>query len=192
MSKARVVFIVGVVLMIASGANLMAQEAEISLFGVAGTTSQSAVLATFVASIDDGTAAGSSLSVSNLLGAPVGEGFPTGGDESGAITLYLFNSIGTVYMFSTAEHPDVGAGLNPDGTLSPGGTWTVQLSEILTALHPDRVPADRDFAGYAWVIADFDAVGGTYFNSFPLAGASQAFLMEPAGGGLPVSLDGGQ
>lgn len=192
MKKAMRGLVLGLALLVLSGTGVLAQESEITMFGTVSTTSESAVLATFIASIDDGALANTSMSVSNILGAPVGEGFPSGGDESGGISIYLFNSIGTTYKFHTTENPDVGAGLNPDGTLSPGGTWTVQLSEILAALFPDRVPADRDFAGYAWVIGHFDAVAGTYFNAFSLAGASQSFLMEPSAGGMPVAVETGQ
>lgn len=192
MSKMRTASLFAVVFLLAFGMNAAAQDESITILGESTTAGQSAVLAAFVVSIDDGNAAGTGMSISNILGAPAGSGFPSGGNESGPIWVYLFNNIGTVYAFHTSDHPDVGAGLDLDGNLPPGGTWTVQLFEILQALHPDREPADRDFAGYAWVVADFDAVAGTFFNSFPLVGASQAFQMEPAVGGIPVMLDGSQ
>lgn len=183
------------VFLLAFGTNAAAQgaqdESSITLLNGVGTAGQSAVLAAYVVSIDDGRAARTGMSVSNILGVPAGSGFPSGENETGSIWVYLFNSIGTVYVFHTSDHPDVGSGLDLDGKLAPGGTWTVNLFEILQALHPDRQPADRDFAGYAWIVADYDAVAGTYFNSFPLEGVSQAFQMQPTLGGIPVVVENG-
>lgn len=192
MTRVRATVFFFLVFLLALSINVAAQDESITILGDSGTTSQSALLASFVASIDDGAAASTGISISNILGAPSGSGFPGGADESGPIWIYLFNSIGTVYVFHTDEFPDVGSGLDVDGSLAPGGTYTVNLREILIALHPDREPADRDFAGYAWVVANFDAATGTYFNFFPLVGASQAFQMEPAVGGIPVEVESGQ
>ncbi|MEE8585794.1 MAG: hypothetical protein V3T83_13185, partial [Acidobacteriota bacterium] len=147
MSKVRAIAFSLVVFLVASGMNAVAQDQSITILGDSGTTSQSAVLASFLASIDDGAAANTGISISNILGTPSGSGFPAGGDESGPIWIYLFNSIGTVYTFHTSDHPEVGSGLDSEGNLAPGGTYTVSLSEILQHLFPDREPADRDFVG---------------------------------------------
>ncbi len=192
MSKVKAITCFFVVFLVAAGMNAVAQDESITIFGDVSTASQSAVLASFLSSLDDGNAASTALSISNILGAPSGSGFPSGGDESGPIWIYLFSSTGKVYTFHTDDHPDVGSGLNVDGSLSPGGTYSVFLHQILQALFPDRVPADRNFTGYAWVVANFDAVTGTYVNSFPALEASQAFLMQPSVGGLPVSTGNGQ
>ena len=190
MSKVRAIAFFFVVFLLAFGINAVAQDKSITIMGDSGTTSQSAVLASFLASINDGDAANSSLSVSNVLGSPPGSGFPSGGDDSGSLWFHCYNQNGAVYWFHTADHPDVGAGLDLEGNLAPGGTYTVNLWEILRALHPDREPADRDFVGYCWVVADFDAVAGTYFNTF-LTG-NQSFQMEPSPGGIPIGDNGGQ
>lgn len=186
MTGGRPRVLLALALMMAFALPAFGQEEPITLMSSSSTTSQSAVLAAFLTSLDDGAAAASALSVSNILGSPIGSGFPGGGNESGPLTIYLFNGIGTVYTFSTADHPDVGSGTDIEGNLDPGATYTVNLSEILQALFPDRVPADRDFVGYGWIVADFDAVAGTFFNFFPLVGATQSFQMQPTGGGIPV------
>lgn len=191
-SKSAFLFGMITILWMAFMPNASAQQKSLTFLNQSTTTSQSALLVAFASSIDDGEATSTAISVSNILGVPSGSGFPEGQDESGPLSFYLFNNIGTVYTFHTADHPDIGFGLDLDGNLPPGGTYSVFLHEILQALHPDRVPADRDFTGYAWIVADFDAAAGTYFNSFPLVGVSQSFQMVPVTGGLPVIHDQSQ
>ena len=162
---------------------------SLTLMQTDATTAQSAVAATFVSSINDGKDGDSAISVSNLLAAPDDSiGFPSGADTAGILRFYLHDNVNTeVYMFSTADHPLIGFGVDPiTGFLRPGGTYTVQLSEILKVIFPDRTPAERIFNGYAWIVADFDAVGGTYVNFFRSLGVQQSFILQPPFGGKPV------
>lgn len=77
----------------------------------------------------------------------------------GVVEFYLFDSDGEVSVFSTDQDPNVGFGLNPDGTLSPDATFRVELDEILRRVRPDD-PL-RLFDGYAWVVAGFPNLAGT-------------------------------
>ncbi len=146
MSKVRAILFFGVILLVAFSLTGMAQEGPITFLNGAATTSQTALLASFLASLDDGATANSAMSISNILGTPPVNGLPSGGDESGSLWIFLYNQSGTNYQFHTADFPEVGSGLDADGSLSSGGTYTVNLREILTALFPDREPADRDFS----------------------------------------------
>ena len=60
-----------------------------------------------------------------------------------------------------------------EGTLSPGQTYRVLLSEILAA-----AGGPVSFAGYGWVVANFDAVQGTA-NITDFSTFTQTLVMQP-------------
>lgn len=191
MIRGKSLLFFGLITFLALSFNAVAGEGggsgEITLFQQDTTLSQSAVFAAFLSSIDG--ASSSAISVSNILGGPFDSQIAaTTGDTTGPLTFMLFDRDGDVYTFSTADDPNIGTGVDADGNLSPGQTYTVNLNELIGAIFPDD--PNKEFNGFAWVVADFDAVAGTYFNFFSAIGASQAFALEPTLGGLPVDTSG--
>ena len=196
----RILLLLGLVVSLCASAQ--AGEIETSspsfLLGVS-TLSQTAVFAAFLSSIDGGHSGDAAISVSNVLAHPGGFPFDdnySGKDVRGGLSFFLFDNgckgegpcEPVRYRFDTVNNPTVGTGLDGDGQLGPGGTYTVGLSEILQALFPDE---PHDFNGYAWIVGYFDAITGTYSNFFPLIGASQSFVLQPAPNWIPVDLDAG-
>jgi len=139
------------------------------------------------------------ISVSNACKVPSGaSGFPMCGvgpdgmsGDVGAVWLICYeNDSDDVLSFdSSAVTPVVGTGLNEDGELPAGGTWTVYLSDVLEAV---GVPvADQNFIGYCHVVGEFDAILGSYVNFIntvdpPL---QQDFSMQMDMEGNDVDLD---
>lgn len=173
-----------------------------SLTGVSGTTDQTAVYASFVASVSGGeSTAGeattaditTAFSVSNPLAWDPMSPFLdlSGYVTEGTLEVYLWDQAeGELVSYETTDN-SVGFGLNEDGTLSPGGTWSFLLSDILTA-----VGWDADFVGFGWIVANFDGVAGTQTVTVFSVGFNQAFHLVPAVGqgvhgmaGLPVSVE---
>ncbi len=175
----------------------------VPLKGTAVTTSQTAVFAAFLS--NSGATAQTSgidtaISVSNILSVP--DGFSSdflnigGADDTGTVELFIWDRDGTGYSYSSDDAGGpIGMGLNPDGTLGPGQTWTFLLADVL-----DRIGLGRgaSFNGYGWVVGNFDAIAGTYNVVVFDVGFTQAFELTPTvgggtsfTGGFPVSLDSG-
>ena len=164
------------------------------------TTYYRAVYATYLTVISDPNledgdqSVDCGLSISNLCSAP-GAVSPLlasqGGPTSGKFTLFLYGSDGEEIVY-TPQSDDLGAGLNPDGTLSEGRTWRVRLAEILADHNGDGDESKLNFSGYGWVMSEFDCLGGTYNNTVFGVGFTQAFEMLPAMGqggwfgGVPI------
>ena len=118
-----------------------------SFSGIFATTDQTAVFVTFAAHIaaEAGVAGhgevsptpeiSTSISVSNPLAMDPMSPFLdlSGFDTVGTIEVYLWDqTAGDLIPYETSDD-SVGTGLDMDGTLSPGGTWTFLLSDLLIA-----------------------------------------------------------
>lgn len=153
------------------------------------TTPYRAVFAQYLAVIpnaaDPSLSVDCALSVSNVCSAPeelklfIGDS-SDGAPTSGRITLYLYNLDGTEIQYRT-DGNSPGDGLNPDGSLGSGQTWTVRLAEILAAAE-GKPEAEIQFRGYGWVLSDFDCLAGTYSNTVFGVGFTQSYEMLPAMG----------
>ena len=77
---------------------------------------------------------------------------PAYGDEmaSGGLMFTFYGMGDVVGMYDTTVDPIVGAGLEADGTLSPGGTYQVLASEILAA-----TDWGATFQGHVYLRADY-------------------------------------
>lgn len=148
------------------------------------------------------------ISISNVCAVPPGSGLDfyigerseEGVLDSGGFVIYLYDRDGKLWWFSSREHTFlngrlIGAGLNEDGTLQPGQTFTVNLHEILAAIQGIPVADVETFVGYGWVLSEFDCLAGTYSTTIYGYGFTQAFEFKPAMGqgyqfgGLMLPLD---
>ena len=148
-----------------------------------------AVFAQYLAVIPnaiEGMSVNCAISISNVCAIPdpsldiyIGDpGIPT----SGGFAIFLYDRDGTVYSFFSRDHSLVGYyGPNPNGngTLSPGQTYTVNLQEVLSAVKGGEA---GEFAGYGWILSEFDGLAGTYNNTIYGLGFTQAFELKPAMG----------
>jgi hypothetical protein len=137
------------------------------------------------------------ISVSNTCAAPeLGEGFPVCGVESaGPVWLFCNAQDGTNWAFNSSadfvEGAPIGSGLDEDGMLAPGGTFTVFLSEVIEAVVGEDAE-EVSFVGYCWVVGqNFEAIAGTYVNFLPLVGIQQDFAMQSDFTGVPIMMEGG-
>ncbi len=133
-------------------------------------------------------------SVSNVLVVPAGvrfQGLDLSGTQSrGTIEFYLFDRDGGLSFFETAMNPSLGLGLDAQGRLGPGRTYTVGLGDILEFLTGSR---STPFDGYAWIVANFDGVAGSYSLNSSDPDVARNFELTPAVGqgntpraGLPL------
>ncbi len=156
MNKSRAMLFSAVLLTVVFGGSAMAGT-SVSFMQGPGTGTQSAVFASYLVSIpneDPMYAFDTAISVSNVLMAPDGimpGGYGEGSDDMGSLEIYLYNRDGTMTMHETSMDSP-GNGLDDDGMLGRGQTYTVLLSEIV---------GDSEFVGYGWVVANFDGVAGT-------------------------------
>lgn len=175
-------------LVLAFGSQAFAQAPGINLDPVVFaqaelTTARRAVFAQFLAVYpndqDPDFSVNSAMSISNVCAAPTAlTPFFGKGPTEGRVALYLYPMSGNLISYIT-DSDLLGEGLNPDGTLKPGQTWTVNLSEILAAATGSK---KRDFRGYGWVLSEFDCLAGTYSNTIYGLGFTQNFEMLPAMG----------
>jgi hypothetical protein len=186
MGKLRWILVISVVLA-AFSINAVAGSDTVAVMNGDATTEASAVLMAF-AVMGDGVG-DTAISVSNTLATPttpipvpldahLGSGFPMGSDTEGPVEFYCFDTSGTTpaaWVYNTADFPAVGGGLDADGNLTPGKTLTIFMSEIVAALTGSE---DLVFAGYCYVVGNFDAMAGTYVNKFEAEGTFQAFAMS--------------
>lgn len=111
--------------------------------------------------------------------------------EAGRIWLFLYDRDGTATVYLTGPDHRVGDGLDEEGRLGRGHTWTVRLAEILADAWGVE-ESEVSFRGYGWVLSEFDCLAGTYSNTIFGLGFTQNFEMVPAMGqggwfgGLPV------
>lgn len=200
MGKFKWILICGA-LVLAFGANAAAAGSNAKVFlQEDGTTEFSATLATFVSSLTEGTR--TAISVSNTLATPVVEGiefggFPTGGDTEGAVWAFCYNTLGddeptptpheaAPWVYSSSLNGVVGTGLTEDGVLMPGSTWIVFADEILATLGFDA--ETENFVGYCYFVGEFDAIAGTYVNTFVSVSSQQAFPMQADFAGVPIDV----
>ena len=158
MNKSRTMLFSAVLVTVAFGGTAMAGT-SVSFMAAGHTSEQSAVFASYLVSVpneDPMYAFDTAISVSNVLMAPaginVGGGAYEGSDMMGTLEIYLYNRDGTMMMHTTSMDSPADRGLMEDGTLGPGMTYTVLLSEIV---------GETPFVGYGWVVANFDGVAGT-------------------------------
>lgn len=197
MRKLKAILFSTLLVVLGLGMNAMASSAKgssaVTFQENAVTTNQSAVFGTLVAVLSESNF-DTALSVSNVVATPGGMldgifGRPTN-DDMGTIQFYLFDqSTGQMSSYET-QVGSPGHGLNADGTLGPGATYTVLLSELLNAMG-----AGPDFVGYMWVVGNFDAIQGTYsLTSFDV-GFTQNYAFEPTMGsggffgGIPMPIN---
>jgi hypothetical protein len=148
------------------------------------TAAHRAVFAQFLAVIpneDPAFSVDSAISISNVCAAPdVLSPFIGREPTEGKVAIYLYDMSGELTTFLTDS--DVpGTGLNPDGSLKPGQTWTVNLAEVLSAATGIK-RSEINFRGYGWVLSEFDCLAGTYSNTIYGLGFTQNFEMLPAMG----------
>lgn len=194
MARLKALLLFSVLMVLALSATGLAQRIDTgsgALLGEAATTSQTMVYAPFVSNINAGGARfDTTFVVSNPLGFPNGLSSAVlvgGADTEGTVELNCFNQDGAFVYFDSSMDPTVGTGLSAQGTLSPGESWTFLFQEILGAVQGD---ANASFAGYCYVVANFDGVAGaanvTSFN----VGFSQTTALFPAVGQGPTPMIG--
>ncbi|MDE2926644.1 MAG: hypothetical protein OXT71_09625 [Acidobacteriota bacterium] len=95
--------------------------------------------------------------VSNVLSAPEGvdtAGGPCEGDTRvGTLEIHLYNRDGDEPMVYETTGDSPGDGLDENGMLAPGQTYTVSVAEL--------GGEDRAFVGYGWIVGNFDGIAGT-------------------------------
>jgi len=100
------------------------------------------------------------IAIANTTADPFGTGSGGATPASGALTLNFFPSsatgAGTSFTLTTSSTVRPGVGLSSDGTLAAGATWTVLLSQLLTA-----AGQTGNFTGYVFIQANFLAAHGT-------------------------------
>ncbi len=166
-----------------------------------GSSAYRAVFAQFLAVIpssgDESMSVDCAISISNVCESPASvapylrrSNAPT----SGRITLFLYNLDGTRIIYQTqpagSGQAQLGDGLEADGTLAAGHTWTVRLAEVLADVYgvtedhltDSDVLGPGGFRGYGWILSDFDCLAGTYNNTVFGVGFTQAYEMVPAMG----------
>jgi hypothetical protein len=107
------------------------------------------------------------LAISNTSADPFGSAGGGAAPSAGTIRLDFFPTLstggaGTPFSLTTSATVRPGAGLSSDGTLAAGATWTVLLSQALTA-----AGQTGNFIGYLFVQANFlNAHGAATISDF--------------------------
>lgn len=220
MKRVKLILLLIVAICLGFSANTMAAPASaaesdtVSFAMHIDTTAARAVFASFLSVIpnvdDPDQSVDSAISVSNVCAAPaevvdtglLGDGASAPGNGNGAvseavgsdfgtITVYLWDRDGTLITHTTGAGSP-GAGLDADGQLQAGQTWTVRLAEVLSA-ELGISEEDIEFNGYAWVTSGFDCLAGTYNVTIFGVGFTQNFEFLPGMGqgqifgGIPVN-----
>ena len=178
---------------VASNKDLTSGRDAAVFYTTAGTSSQRAVFAGFLANLPGVDTA---ISITNALATPWPNFLPGdffgGGNTRGTVEFYLYEQEGNLTFYETTTGSP-GSGLDPlDGTLGPGQTYTVLLDELLAAATGVTERTEREFVGHAWIVSNFDAVQGTYNVTIFGVGFTQNFALEPTMGtgllfgGIPV------
>jgi len=120
------------------------------------------------------------LAVANTTADPFGA---TGGGanaQAGTIKLDFFpttatGGAGTPFSLTTSSTVRPGLGLSSDGTLAPGATWTVLLSQLLTA-----AGQTGNYTGYVFITTNFlDAHGTATISDFRTYSLTANVLVLP-------------
>lgn len=120
------------------------------------------------------------LAVANTTADPFGTGAGGATPASGTLVLNFFpttaTGAGTSFSLTTSSTVRPGTGLSSDGTLAPGATWSVLLSQLLTAAGQTGT-----FQGYVFIQANFLNAHGTAtisdFRTYSLT--AQVLVLPP-------------
>jgi hypothetical protein len=97
---------------------------------------------------------------------------------SGTLTFYLYprtaTGAGTMVSLTTGATVTPGVGLGTDGTLASGGTYSVLLSEVLTA-----AGQSGSFTGYVFITSNFILGHGTSFVFGPDFTSASPVMVVP-------------
>lgn len=100
------------------------------------------------------------LAIANTTADPFGAGSGGATPASGTVTLNFFpttaTGAGTAFTLTTSSTVRPGTGLSSDGTLAAGATWSVLLSQLLTA-----AGQTGNFQGYVFIQTNFLNAHGT-------------------------------
>jgi hypothetical protein len=123
------------------------------------------------------------LAVANTSADPFGTANGGASPSAGSIRLDFFptastGGAGTSFSLTTSSTVRPGVGLSSDGTLAAGATWTVLLSQVLSA-----AGQSGSFIGYVFIQANFLNAHGTAtisdFRTYSLT-ANVLILLPPA------------
>lgn len=119
------------------------------------------------------------LAVANTTADPFGSGSGGATPASGTVVLNFFpttaTGAGTSFSLTTSSTVRPGTGLSSDGTLAPGATWSVLLSQLLTAAGQTGT-----FQGYVFIQANFlDAHGTATISDFRTYSLTAEVLVLP-------------
>jgi len=119
------------------------------------------------------------LAIANTTADPFGVGGGGSTPASGTVTLNFFpttaTGAGTSFSVTTSSTVRPGAGLSSDGTLAAGATWTVLMSQLLTA-----AGQTGNFTGYVFIQANFlDAHGTATISDFKTYSLTANVLVLP-------------
>ena len=120
------------------------------------------------------------IAVANTTKDPFGTSAGGATPGNGAITVDFFpttstGGAGTPFSLTTSSTVKTGSGLSSDGTLAAGATWTVLLSQLLTA-----AGQTGSFNGYIFIRANFlDAHGTATISDFKTYSLTANVLVLP-------------
>jgi len=196
MGKFKWILVAGALLALFSGQMMAGPGSDTRVFfDEHATTNASAVIMGFAASLQTiAPPSRTSLAVSNTMGAPDIDGLPEGGDTTGPVWLFCYNTLSGVatptaavaepIVVNTAAivNPhNVGTGLTSGGMLPAGSTWLVFLDEAF-----DAIGYTDDFVGYCYVVGEFDALTG--FNISSIGTGAVGLAMTKNFAGVPVTV----
>jgi len=157
-----------------------------NLLGVTG--SNTVLLIPFASTVSAG-GYNTGIAISNTTTDPgtTAMGFNTAVKQTGKITFYFYpgyanGTAGTAFTYTTAAGSP-GVGLDASGNIPSGSTYSVLLSELLTA-----ASAPADFSGYIFVITSFTNAHCQYiltdFQAF--ANGGQALVLNAGAAWVPA------
>ncbi len=120
------------------------------------------------------------IAVANTTKDPFGTSAGGATPGNGTITVDFFpttstGGAGTPFSLTTSSTVKTGSGLSSDGTLAAGATWTVLLSQLLTA-----AGQTASFNGYIFIRANFlDAHGTATISDFKTYSLTANVLVLP-------------
>jgi hypothetical protein len=154
---------------------------------VASNTTMLVPFATLGAGYDTG------ISIANTTADPFGSAGGGASPTAGTIQVNFFPraaaGAGTAFSLTTSATVLPGIGLSSNGTLAAGSTWTVLLSELLTAAGQ----TSGTFTGYIFIQANFiNAHGAAFVSDFRnFTSASPVLVLPPPATAPRVSPGGG-
>jgi len=127
------------------------------------------------------------LALANTTADPFGSGGGGATPANGTVQLNFFptnaTGAGTPFSLTTSSTVRPGGGLSSDGTLAAGATWTVLLSQLLTA-----AGQTGNFTGYIFIQANFlDAHGTATISDFKTYSLTANVLVLPPPATTPRS-----